>query len=168
MLSVGHLTGYRAYDPSNPCRECWSLFGQPYEGILTYAPWDSPESVTSDEQNLQRPLPGSVSRPRPNVPSASSRPISHPSPSSSYAGLGQPHGSLPPAGWSTPSRSSLRPAASISFSGRPPPGAVVVRPGDPRIGGRICWKCSGDGWQYKTMGLETKTCSACNGLGRLF
>ncbi|KAG8728356.1 Coronin-like protein crn1, partial [Ceratobasidium sp. 423] len=52
-----HLTGYVAYDPSNPCRECWSLFAQPYEGVLTFAPWDDPESVTSDDQNLQRPLP---------------------------------------------------------------------------------------------------------------
>ncbi|KAF8757802.1 hypothetical protein RHS01_03553 [Rhizoctonia solani] len=162
-----HLTGYVAYDPSNPCRECWSLFAQPYEGVLSFAPWDSPESVTSDEQNLQRPLPSSSSprtQSRPQRPLASSsRPVSHPQ-HSSY-GPGQPLGSLPPAGWS--SSSSLRPSATLSY-GRPPRGALVVRPGDPRIGGRVCWKCSGDGWQYKTMGLETKTCSACNGLGRLF
>ncbi|KAH7326794.1 hypothetical protein B0J17DRAFT_680691 [Rhizoctonia solani] len=165
-----HLTGYVAYDPSNPCRECWSLFAQPYEGVLSFAPWDSPESVTSDDQNLQRPLPASSSpsrsqRPTPRpTPGPSSRPLSHPQ-HSSYAGLGQPYGSLPPTSWS--SSSGLRPSASVSY-GRPPPGSLVVRPGDPRIGGRVCWKCSGDGWQYKTMGLETKTCSACNGLGRLF
>ncbi|KAF8596855.1 hypothetical protein BDV93DRAFT_548144 [Ceratobasidium sp. AG-I] len=164
-----HLTGYQAYDPSNPCRRCWSLFAQPYEGALTYAPWDSPEDVTSDQQNLQRPLPASSSRPqaRPQQqstlrpqPSTSTRPTSHP-PNVSYGGPG----SLPPLGWSS---SSLRPSASVSYTGRPPPGSLVVRPGDPRIGGRVCWKCSGEGWQYKTMGLETKTCSACNGLGRLF
>ncbi|KAG9082599.1 hypothetical protein FS749_006733 [Ceratobasidium sp. UAMH 11750] len=161
-----HLTGYQAYDPSNPCQQCWSLFAQPYEGILTFAPWDQPESVTSDEQNLQRPLPASFPRPQPRVQtSSSSRPISHPAAHSSY-GPGSP-GSLPPANWSS-SGSSLRPSATISYSRRPPPGSLVVRPGDPRIGGRVCWKCSGDGWQYKTMGLETKTCSACNGLGRLF
>jgi hypothetical protein len=28
---------------------------------------------------------------------------------------------------------------------RPPPGSVVVQPGDPRIGGRLCWKCDGAG-----------------------
>ncbi|KAK0535654.1 hypothetical protein OC842_002238 [Tilletia horrida] len=28
---------------------------------------------------------------------------------------------------------------------RPPPGAIVVRPGDPRIGGRLCYNCGGDG-----------------------
>lgn len=28
---------------------------------------------------------------------------------------------------------------------RPPPGALVVQPGDPRIGGRLCWKCDGAG-----------------------
>ncbi|KAJ1306479.1 hypothetical protein OPQ81_007482 [Rhizoctonia solani] len=165
-----HLTGYVAYDPSNPCRECWSLFGQTYDGVLTFAPWDDPESVTSDEQNLQRPLPSTASpsrtrpspRPTQNTPGPS-RPLSHPQ-HSSYSGLGQPFGSLPPAGWSS---SGLRPSPSVSY-GRPPPGALVVQPGDPRIGGRICWKCSGDGWQYKSLGFETKTCSACNGLGRLF
>ncbi|CAE6354314.1 unnamed protein product [Rhizoctonia solani] len=161
-----HLTGYVAYDPSNPCRECWSLFAQPYEGVLSFAPWDSPESVMTDEQNLQRPLPSSSSpsRPQQRPTPGPSRPLSHPQ-QSSYSRLGQPPGSLPPTGWS--SSSGLRPSATISY-GRPPPGAMVVRPGDPRIGGRVCWKCSGDGWQYKTMGLETKTCSACNGLGRLF
>ncbi|KAF5357409.1 hypothetical protein D9758_005956 [Tetrapyrgos nigripes] len=34
------------------------------------------------------------------------------------------------------------------------PGSVVYRPGDPRIGGRLCWKCLGDG--------------KANGLGGLF
>ncbi|KAG8794099.1 hypothetical protein FRC12_000535 [Ceratobasidium sp. 428] len=158
-----HLTGYQAYDPSNSCQQCWSLFGQPYEGILTFAPWDQPESITSDEQNLQRPLPATNFRPQQSrpQPNTSNRPISHPPPRPT------PPGSLPVAGWSSQG-SSLRPSATISYSRRPPPGSLVVRPGDPRIGGRICWKCSGDGWQYKTMGLETKTCSACNGLGRLF
>ncbi|KAL5633528.1 hypothetical protein ACGC1H_003876 [Rhizoctonia solani] len=160
-----HLTGYVAYDPSNPCRECWSLFAQPYEGVLSFAPWESPESVMTDEQNLQRPLPAtsSHSRPQQRPTPGPSRPLSHPQ-QSSYSRWGPP-GSLPPASWS--SSSGLRPSATVSY-GRPPPGSVVVRPGDPRIGGRVCWKCSGDGWQYKTMGLETKTCSACNGLGRLF
>ncbi|QRW02640.1 hypothetical protein RhiLY_01639 [Ceratobasidium sp. AG-Ba] len=158
-----HLTGYVAYDPSNPCSQCWNMFAQPYEGVLEFAPWDQPESVTSDDQNLQRPLPASRPQPRPQPSTFSSRPTSHPSSQSPY-GPG-PRGGLPPSNWSS---SSLRPSATISYSRRPPPGSLVVRPGDPRIGGRVCWKCSGDGWQYKTMGLETKTCSACNGLGRLF
>ncbi|EUC56029.1 hypothetical protein RSOL_155950 [Rhizoctonia solani AG-3 Rhs1AP] len=91
-----HLTGYVAYDPSNPCRECWSLFAQPYEGVLSFAPWESPESVMTDEQNLQRPLPASSShsRPQQRPTPGPSRPLSHPQ-QSSFSRMGPP-GSLPP------------------------------------------------------------------------
>ncbi|KAF8677345.1 coronin [Rhizoctonia solani] len=158
-----HLTGYVAYDPSNPCRECWSLFAQPYKEVLSFAPWDSPESVTSDEQNLQRPLPLSSSlrpQPRPQPPSASPSHSQH-----SFHGPGQPFGSSFPTGWS--SSSNLRPSVTVCRGG-PPPGALIVRPGDSRIGGTVCLKCSGNGWQYIMLKLATKTCSACDGLGRLF
>lgn len=38
-----------------------------------------------------------------------------------------------------------QPMAGRRFNGRPPAGALIVRPGDPRIGGRLCWKCDGRG-----------------------
>lgn len=68
--------------------------------------------------------------------------------------------------------------------GQPPPGALVVRPGDPRIGeyyvkdymmlcvisdysgigGRLCMNCGGDGIvECGFLFLDTETCPACNG-----
>lgn len=45
--------------------------------------------------------------------------------------------------------------------GLPPPGAVVVRPGDPRIGGRRCWNCGGDG--TISFFLFEERCPSCRG-----
>ncbi len=47
-----------------------------------------------------------------------------------------------------------------------------MRPGDPRIGGALCWRCDGKGslrslraWLFRTQRLE---CPVCAGLGRNF
>lgn len=44
-------------------------------------------------------------------------------------------------------------------------GPVVVKPGDPRIGGILCPKCNGRGMVHFFLDLER--CSKCNGLGRI-
>lgn len=49
----------------------------------------------------------------------------------------------------------------------PPGNALAVLPGDPRIGGHLCYKCGGRGVR-DTIWLDEETCNRCNGLGRLF
>ncbi|CAO1630036.1 unnamed protein product [Sympodiomycopsis kandeliae] len=48
----------------------------------------------------------------------------------------------------------------------PPPGALIVQPGDPRIGGRVCVKCSGRGVRDSMLWGE-ETCRHCFGAGRV-
>lgn len=52
---------------------------------------------------------------------------------------------------------------------RPPngSGAVVYSAGDPRIGGRLCWRCDGKG-NTSFMLLDRITCPVCGGIGRTF
>jgi hypothetical protein len=49
----------------------------------------------------------------------------------------------------------------------PPPGSTVVRPGDPRIGGRLCHKCLGRG-TVPFLIFEEVSCPVCGGVGRVF
>lgn len=49
--------------------------------------------------------------------------------------------------------------------GRPVNMPTVVQPGDPRIGGILCQRCSGRGMVHFFLDLER--CSVCNGLGRV-
>ena len=49
----------------------------------------------------------------------------------------------------------------------PPPRSTVVQPGDPRIGGRFCYECSGSG-VVPFMLFEETTCAVCEGVGRIF
>ncbi|KAK7472314.1 hypothetical protein VKT23_000434 [Stygiomarasmius scandens] len=71
---------------------------------------------------------------------------------------------LPP-----PSPFSSSPYSSYGSYARPPPGGVVYRPGDPRIGGRPCWKCGGDGRANGLGGLFfDEGCAVCKGIGRVF
>lgn len=53
--------------------------------------------------------------------------------------------------------------------GAPPlhPNAVVVRPGDPRIGGQLCMKCGGSGVTFGFL-FDEDQCSRCRGSGRVF
>lgn len=51
-------------------------------------------------------------------------------------------------------------------AGAPPPGAVVVRPGDPRIGGVLCQKCGGTGVR-ESLWWGDEVCSRCRGMGRV-
>ena len=44
---------------------------------------------------------------------------------------------------------------------------VVYPPGDPRIGGRLCWRCGGTG-RVSFFIFQEDACSICNGVGRTF
>lgn len=54
----------------------------------------------------------------------------------------------------------------LPMGAMPPPHALPVAPGDPRIGGRLCYKCDGRGVR-DTIWLTEETCNRCNGIGRL-
>lgn len=49
----------------------------------------------------------------------------------------------------------------------PPPGAQVYPAGDPRLGGRLCWNCSGRG-RMSFFGIDLDDCPTCNGIGRTY
>ncbi|GAA6002501.1 hypothetical protein JCM10207_001152 [Rhodosporidiobolus poonsookiae] len=48
------------------------------------------------------------------------------------------------------------------------PNAIVVRPGDPRMGGILCRRCGGDGLVMGAFIFDEETCGACGGAGRVF
>lgn len=67
-----------------------------------------------------------------------------------------------------PSPSTRRSSCIAASPGLvPPSGSVVYQAGDPRIGGRRCWRCEGTG-SVSYFFLDTSTCEVCNGIGRLF
>ena len=70
------------------------------------------------------------------------------------------HATLPPPGA----------APLVDWYGyQPPPGAVAVMPGDPRIGGTLCYKCGGTGNAndlFSLFGLDDE-CNTCGGAGRI-
>ncbi|GAA5842469.1 hypothetical protein JCM11251_007322 [Rhodosporidiobolus azoricus] len=48
------------------------------------------------------------------------------------------------------------------------PGSIVVRPGDPRMGGILCRRCGGDGLEMGPFLFDSVTCGTCGGAGRVF
>ncbi|KAH8929683.1 hypothetical protein BT69DRAFT_1276164 [Atractiella rhizophila] len=135
-------TGYKAYDPNNPCRRCWDHYSRPYNH----------SSAPPPGYVLQRPLPSFHS------PASSQaqhqRPPQHPHPQPGYPGYGSP-------------ALHQQPYPRITPSYGPPPGARVVRAGDPSLGGWLCSYCGGDGTVYGFL-LDTRTCPRCGGVGRVF
>lgn len=71
-----------------------------------------------------------------------------------------------PAGYGPTPGHFASPAGVIPFGHVPPPGALVLRPGDPRIGGRLCYKCGGRGLRDSLWWGE-ETCYHCRGSGRI-
>ncbi len=66
---------------------------------------------------------------------------------------------FPPPSWPAPGGGSVMSPASGN--------AVVYPPGDPRIGGRLCWRCGGRG-KTSFLIFDEETCSICGGVGRTF
>ncbi|KAF7966127.1 hypothetical protein HWV62_39962, partial [Athelia sp. TMB] len=56
-------TGFKNFDPNNPCSKCWDRYARPYAGALAYMPWPSESNPTpappesSHGSSFQRPLP---------------------------------------------------------------------------------------------------------------
>nr|XP_019044717.1 hypothetical protein I302_06630 [Kwoniella bestiolae CBS 10118]OCF23647.1 hypothetical protein I302_06630 [Kwoniella bestiolae CBS 10118] len=134
-------TGYKANDPSNPHETDWKKYGKPYNSALStsYLHSTSPESnpSTSSSANFQRPLPAFPSQPQQN-------PYGHLPPPPGAWGTYPGHGARPPP--PPPPQQHMmypqhqqQPGQQIFVQRGPgyvPPGALVVGPGDPRIGGR--------------------------------
>ncbi|OAV94030.1 hypothetical protein PTTG_06735 [Puccinia triticina 1-1 BBBD Race 1] len=67
-----------------------------------------------------------------------------------------------------------RPLPPTQMAVNPPP--LVVRPGDPRIGGRLCLNCNGSGQKLEELTLFNvflggggqEVCPSCRGTGRIF
>ncbi|EIM79302.1 uncharacterized protein STEHIDRAFT_173171 [Stereum hirsutum FP-91666 SS1] len=74
--------------------------------------------------------------------------------------------SLSPPPLNRATSGALRPRL-VAAGARPPPGAVVYQPGDPRLGGSLCWRCDGRGVTTFFI-FDEGRCEACNGLGRIF
>lgn len=69
------------------------------------------------------------------------------------------------------SRSVLRrPLAfppSVQYTNPTRPPDISMRPGDPRLGGRLCWKCGGTG-RITFFMFEGGMCNVCGGVGRTY
>ncbi|KAL1406300.1 hypothetical protein Q8F55_007996 [Vanrija albida] len=156
-------TGYKGFDPSNPCSSDWRKYGKPYNGALAvsfqhnFKPGGN--GATASSANFQRPLP---KRTPAGPASAPQRPGFMPPPpglaaQQQYGGGFQP-GYQPQ--WAPP--------PPIHTYGAAPAGAVVMSAGDPRLGGRMCWRCNGRGREAGFFLFDDQTCSQCRGIGRVF
>ena len=195
--AIGHNTGYKNYDPSHPCSRCWEKHSKIYSGAITYAPWRTADGTTpSAASNFQRPLPNfrapqaslhhqSTSWTGPSSSSGLSRAATT-SRASGYPGASGRV--IPIAGGALPMSPYLDVAVHGPGSRAPQPqqqsqwppthwgqvqggsgggGVAVLRPGDARIGGRLCWRCGGSGTTSFLI-FDEQTCSICNGIGRTF
>ncbi|KAI0248753.1 hypothetical protein BJV78DRAFT_1348017 [Lactifluus subvellereus] len=144
-------TGYKNFDPSHPCRKCWDRFGKPLTSVIASSPWGeqggaAAASQSSRGRSFQRPLPTfnpPQRRIEPSMPGAyPNSPCSSSQPRTNAPVMAMPAGPVPP------------------------PGSTVVNPGDPRIGGRLCWRCGGRGVTPFLI-FEEMTCETCGGIGRL-
>ena len=146
----GQNTGYKNYDPSHPCRKCWDRFSKTFTAVLASSPWGDQASGSASQsqrgRTFQRPLP-TFKPPQAQLQPPTPQPMP---------------GSYP---LNRVSSTSSRPMP-MPIIGGPPPGSTVVMPGDPRIGGRLCWRCGGRGTTPFLIFDET-TCDTCGGIGRL-
>ncbi|KAH9893141.1 hypothetical protein C8Q73DRAFT_647951 [Cubamyces lactineus] len=189
-----HNTGYKNYDPSHPCTRCWDKYARPYTSIMAHAPWssDAQSGSSSSRTTYQRPLPRfRAPHASPHQWNASywgspwspsgyshSRSASTSRASSGYPGSAArvipiPGGGVPVPQFSAYKAPPVFPPSSWFGSSAPvipqPAGGnvVVYPPGDPRIGGRLCWRCGGTG-KVSFFIFQEDTCSICNGVGRTF
>lgn len=180
-----HNTGYKDYDPSHPCRKCWDKYGKPYTGALTYAPWPSSDSTSNSR--MQRPLPhhfpqtnpASDCRPRMGCIASHPNPLSPhirpPRPSAphlrsvseppSLSPLSSSHTPTPTPQGNGPSYYIYNPLLRMGSS-PPVPHARPIPPGDPRLGGQLCFKCEGTG--VNAVLFDLTACQRCGGVGRVW
>ncbi|PWN49231.1 hypothetical protein IE53DRAFT_388573 [Violaceomyces palustris] len=156
----------------------------PPPNVNHYAPPLSPPPNRDAETEAQRapdappnyPDASSVGENERLPPQFAAPPHPPPPTNQSYGGYGPPAGNQyrppPPQQAYRPPPSSFPPHAPgfhpiPGARGNPPPGALVVMPGDPRIGGRLCHECGGRGLK-ESFWFGDETCFRCRGAGRVF
>ncbi|KAJ3923527.1 hypothetical protein F5877DRAFT_63176 [Lentinula edodes] len=168
--------GYKQNDPSNPCRKCWSKYAKPFSGAITYSSFKSSSAGTG--KTFQRPLPllrppqAGFSRSQHNSGYPGSAYVQNLSPGQDSlqpppSGPYLPHSHPPYPPHVPPPNIRIMPSNYAPYGPpQPPPGSVVYAPGDPRLGGTLCWRCDGDG----SIGgfLFQEQCHVCGGLGRTY
>ena len=184
MMCPGRNTGYKAYDPSNPCRKCWEKYSKPYSGPITYSSWgpgpsnrqrpllNLRSSITDHSPSLSRSISSLVNQVRDDLSSYPGNSARYPRPPSSsqvYPPLRNT--SAPPPSFPhpqfdyTPTPTDSRTSSTWPRNGPTPP--IVLRPGDPRIGGQLCRQCLGSGKTFGFLLLSERPCGVCDGTGRL-
>jgi len=179
MMHVpGHNTGYKSFDPSNPCRKCWDKYSKPYSGPILYSSWNvGPSnrqrpllnlrsSSTNPSLSLSRSVSSIVNRARDDLSSFSDRRYLPPLSSPVYPPPRSPPPPPPPPRPDYIPMSTSR-SAPFNWPRNPPQSPNIYRPGDPRIGGKPCWNCYGSGRTFGFLLLANNTCDVCGGIGRL-
>ncbi|WVR07504.1 hypothetical protein IAU60_004546 [Kwoniella sp. DSM 27419] len=184
-------TGYKANDPSNPHEADWRKYGKPYNSALatsySHSSSTGANPSVSSASNFQRPLPslpGSHLGPGAGPGQYGHLPPPPPPPPGSWHTYPGHHTHANPAPPPPPPPMhhgqsfgpgpgyGPHPGQQIFVQKTPgfaPPGALVVGPGDPRIGGRPCPRCYGSGRETDFFfGFDEGRCYACHGLGRVF
>ncbi|KIM60116.1 hypothetical protein SCLCIDRAFT_124973 [Scleroderma citrinum Foug A] len=160
-------TGYKDYDPTHPCRRCWEKYAKPYTGALVYAPWSS-SAADASTSRMQRPLPRTPQRATSSRSSRMGCIVPPPQSSTSHArSVSQPILPLQPQHSGTGLTYYVHnPMLGMGMT-PPVPYATPVSPGDPRLGGRICFRCGGSGMRVQML-IDLTTCQVCGGIGRLW
>ena len=171
VSTAGHNRGYRPLrglvfhgtpsalvpgDPQRPCRKCWSRYARRYEGSLVNADWEGNANGTGGT-NYQRP----ISDPPPMLEPSAMAPSPSPSPT---------HSRTPSVVSSSTGNQAMTNAPAVvpipRHMRRASRSTVAVPPGDPRIGGRMCWKCNGTG-EVTVFIFDRERCRVCGGVGRV-
>lgn len=107
----------------------------------------------------------SIFGPQPTKPAKPAKPAKHSSstfPGTHHSGSASTTGTYTASSQHYTSQYPMQNAVPVVA---PPNGAIVLQPGDPRIGGQLCQRCKGRGQVHFFLDMET--CPQCNGLGRI-
>ncbi|ORY92495.1 hypothetical protein BCR35DRAFT_297929 [Leucosporidium creatinivorum] len=149
-LNQGRLL---VYPPGHKCHKCSNTGFKPFGGGR--AGDDPSHPCRKDWDKYSKPFTGALAISARDPPSNYQRPLRLP----------PPPPPRPPPQQHAPMM--YGPPQNVRLSYNPPPGALVLRPGDPRMGGRLCPRCGGDGLVMGFL-FDEDTCPVCQGAGRVF
>lgn len=173
--------GLKGFETSHSCRKCWEKYSRPYSGPIVYTSWnDGPSNRQRPLLNLRSPVTGLsrsgssiVGQARNDFSSQPGNSAGHsyphpppPPPPAFYPGQ-HPPPHLPPTHLPPPPPRHPPPPMNHGPPSRGPSTPLVLQPGDPRIGGKPCWNCSGTGRTLGFLLMSDRICDTCHGIGRL-